>query len=185
MNSLLWYNAWPEHHTTLVWENRFKWIGKWLLCIRSPDTLETRSDHPWQNLPLAQPHKGPCRRPRTFSSHNMVLPMVLVMQCIFLGQHTMMRSSTCPLRCPLGFPLRCHSGWQGIMRSTHIDLTFEANTLVADPTAPDIKHTVPCSRHTHSFSQQTLSSSPPPCQPVAARKQSDMRFGVLQTDTSA
>ncbi|KAL0037858.1 hypothetical protein WJX79_002263 [Trebouxia sp. C0005] len=42
LNSLLWYNAWPEHHTTLVWENRFKWIGKWLLCIRSPDTLETR-----------------------------------------------------------------------------------------------------------------------------------------------
>lgn len=43
LNSLLWYNAWPEHHTTLVWEKRFRWIGKWLLCIRSTDTLETRS----------------------------------------------------------------------------------------------------------------------------------------------
>ena len=43
LNSLLWYNAWPEKQATLVWENRFKWIGKWLLCIRNPDTIETRS----------------------------------------------------------------------------------------------------------------------------------------------
>lgn len=43
LNSLLWYNAWPEKQATLVWENRFQWIGKWLLCIRNPDTIETRS----------------------------------------------------------------------------------------------------------------------------------------------
>lgn len=43
LNTLLWYNAWPEKQTTLVWENRFAWIGKWLLCIRDPDTIETRS----------------------------------------------------------------------------------------------------------------------------------------------
>lgn len=43
LNSLLWYNAWPEKQATLVWESRFKWIGKWLLCIRNPDTIETRS----------------------------------------------------------------------------------------------------------------------------------------------
>ncbi|KAL3145874.1 hypothetical protein ABBQ38_015244 [Trebouxia sp. C0009 RCD-2024] len=42
LNTLLWYNAWPEKQATLVWENRFAWIGKWLLCIRNPDTIETR-----------------------------------------------------------------------------------------------------------------------------------------------
>lgn len=43
LNALVWYNAWPEHHATLVWEKRFKWIGKWLLCQTGKgDSFETR-----------------------------------------------------------------------------------------------------------------------------------------------
>ncbi len=84
------------------------------------------------------------------------------------------------------------------MHLSHTNSMVEAKTLVADPTAPSIMRTVPCSRHTPSFSQQTL-SPPRPCQPVAAHKQPDMRFrcaadkrlcltrasDVLQTNISA
>ena len=43
LNALLWYNAWPEQRTSLIWEKRFKWIGKWLLCQSGKgDAFETR-----------------------------------------------------------------------------------------------------------------------------------------------